>query len=71
MTLFDSSNSNNSALNLVVYQIPLHEVLVAKLITTSFTHFHAIVKLVHVYKQRLMMRGKGPDPLLAYIGASF
>lgn len=40
----ETDSSNNSTLNLVICQILLHEILVAKLITTGFTHFHATVK---------------------------
>ena len=67
----ETDRSNNSTLNLVICQILLHEILVAKLITTGFTHFHATVKWVHAYKQSLMKKGNGSESLLAYIGASF
>lgn len=40
----ETDSSNNSALNLVICQILLHEVLVAKLITTGFTRFPTTVK---------------------------
>lgn len=72
MVLFffsETDSSNNSTLNLVICQILLHEILVAKLITIGFTHFHATVKWVRAYKQSLMK--KGSESLLSYIGASF
>jgi len=40
----ETDSSSSRTLNLVIRQILLREVLVAKLITTGFTHFHIILK---------------------------